>query len=415
MSGIRWAATAAVAVMVFAIGGCGAAGFSGLYNTPLPGGADVGDHPYQITAEFADVLDLVPQAAVKANDVPIGRVDRIELAPDTKFAIVTMTLNGDIALPANADAELRQSSLLGEKFVEIHPSPDEQAKGRLGEGAVIPLSKTSRNAEIEEVLGALSLLLNGGGVEQLETIVHELNSVLSGNEAEIRALLSHVDTIATELDSHKGEIVRAIDGLDRLSSTLVEQTGNLTLALDDLAPGLRVVTEQRDQLVSMLQALDELSDVAVETVNQSRDQLVANLRALEPTLRKLAEAGQNLPIAMKILPTYPLPSVAGAVVEGDYANVRARLDLNLDSIFRNLTSSSQPPVQLPDNAAPEVNSPGGTDDRDVPDPAPADGTPSEPTEASTPPALPLPLSAPTGETPGSGRPDGLLGSLLGGD
>jgi phospholipid/cholesterol/gamma-HCH transport system substrate-binding protein len=165
-----------------------------------------------------------------------------------------------------------------------------------------------------------------------------------------------------------------------------------------------VVTEQRDQLVGMLQALDELSGAAVETVNQSRDQLVANLRALEPTLRKLAEAGQNLPIAMKILPTYLLPSVAGVMFKGDYANVRARIDFNLDSIFKNLTNSSQPPFPMPDNAAPEVNAPGG------PDPAPNDSGPAP----TAPPALPLPLSAPTGETPGSGRPGRLLGGLLGG-
>lgn len=399
----RALAAAAVTALLLATAGCGEDGFSGLYNTPLPGGADLGAHPYRVTAEFSDVLDLVPQSHVKTNDVPIGRVDRVELAPNTKHAIVSMTLNGDIPLPANASAELRQSSLLGEKFVELRAPADEQAQGTLGEGAVIPLARTGRNAEVEEVLGALSLLLNGGGVEQLRTIVQELNAALSGNEAEIRALLSHVDTIATELDGQKGEIIRAIDGLNRLSSTLVQQTDNLTTALDDLAPGLRVVTEQRDQLVGMLQALDRLSGVAVKTVNQSRDQLVANLRALEPTLRKLAEAGQNLPIAMKILPTYPLPSVAGAVFKGDYANVRARLDFNLDSIYRNLANSSQPPFQTPQSTVPG--------DGDSAEPGQGqDGDTSGPAEL---PALPLPPAS-TGERNGSGMPGGLLGSLLGG-
>ena len=51
-------------VAAMALAGCGSAGFSGVYNLPLPGGADLGDHPYTVTAEFADVLDLVPQAAV---------------------------------------------------------------------------------------------------------------------------------------------------------------------------------------------------------------------------------------------------------------------------------------------------------------------------------------------------------------
>ncbi|GAB2750119.1 MCE family protein [Amycolatopsis magusensis] len=367
--------------------GCGE--FAGMYATPLPGGADLGDHPFRLSVQFTDVLDLVPQAAVKVADVPIGRVEEITLSEDTHYAVVKIVVNGEVVLPANAGAELRQSSLLGEKFVELsEPSAAERVDARLGEGAVIPLAKTNRNPEVEEVLGALSLLLNGGGIEQLQTISEELTNALSGNEADIRALLSRVDQIATELDGHKGEIVRAIDGLNRLSSTLTAQTDDLQVALDDLAPGLQVVTTQRDQLVGMLQSLDKLSEVAVGTVNASRDDLIADLRALEPTLEKLAEAGQNLPTALKILPTYPFPDAAGAVVKGDYANVRARVDLNLDSLVQNFLNSSQPPIALPQNPS-----------------------------APPPPSLPLPTAPPPLSVPGGGvlgGLDGLLDSLLGG-
>ncbi|SFQ32549.1 phospholipid/cholesterol/gamma-HCH transport system substrate-binding protein [Amycolatopsis arida] len=402
LRGLMWRGLPVVAVALagaVTLGGCGPGGFSGLYNAPLPGGADLGDHPYGVTVHFADVLDLVPQASVKVNDVPVGRVDRIELAEDTRTAVVRLSVNGDVELPANAEAELRQSSLLGEKFVELRGPTGEAAAGRLADGAVIPVSRTNRNPEVEEVLGALSLLLNGGGVEQLRTITEELNAALAGNEVDIRAFLSRVDTVATELDAHKGEIIRAIDGLNRLSSTLVAQTDNLTTALDDLAPGLRVLTEQRDQLVGMLQSLDRLSRVAVDTVRQSRDELVANLRALEPTLRNLAAAGQNLPTALKILPTYPLPSAAGAVVKGDYANVRARLDLNLDAIYRNFADSSQPPFRVP---TPDVGTAGAGP------PAPA-----LPLPAVDPPKLPD-LSPPAPGATSGGPLGGLLGPLLGG-
>ncbi|MEU0512084.1 MCE family protein [Amycolatopsis sp. NPDC006125] len=378
------------------VAGCGTAGFSGLYNTPLPGGADLGDHPYRITAQFADVLDLVPQAAVKVNDVPIGRVDSVELAPDTRSAIVHMSINGDLKMPENSFAQLRQSSLLGEKFVQLAEPAGEPAAAPLREGSVIPLARTNRNPEVEEVLGALSLLLNGGGVNQLADITRELNHALTGNEAEIRALLARVDRIATELDGQKSEIIRAIDGLNRLSGTLVAQTANLTTALEDLAPGMAVVTQQRDQLVGMLQSLDRLSGVAVDTIDASRESLLADLRALAPTLSKLAEAGTNLPEALKILPTYPLPDVAGDVVKGDYANVTARIDLNLDAIFQNIANSGKfPSIELPSNnqSSTQVAAP--------PLPIPQPATPQAQTQ-------PDPV---TGLLPGLSD---LLGNLLGG-
>ncbi|MEC3973945.1 MCE family protein [Amycolatopsis sp. H20-H5] len=386
---------AGVLAGVLALAACSDGGFSGLYNTPLPGGADVGDHPYHVTAQFSDVLDLVPQASVKVNDVPVGRVDKIDLAPDTKTAWVSLVVNGDIPLPANAAAELRQSSLLGEKFVELRAPTAEKAAGKLADGAKIPLARTNRNPEVEEVLGALSLLLNGGGVEQIQKISHELNDALAGNETGVRALLSHVDELATQLDAHKGEILRAIDGLDRLSRTLNGQTQNLTNALDNLAPGLKVVTDQRDQLVGMLQALNTLSGVAVDTVNKSRDQLVANLKALQPTLRKLGEAGQNLPNALQILLTYPFPDYAGNVIKGDYANVEATIDLDLDTLLQNLGNSSQPIIGLPGGQ--------GT------------GTPGAVplTNGSAAPPLPLPnIAPPLTPLPGTPTaPGGLLGGL----
>ncbi|NKQ56228.1 MCE family protein [Amycolatopsis sp. K13G38] len=372
--------------VMFLVAGCGSGGFSGLYNAPLPGGADLGDHPFHITARFTDVLDLVPQASVKVNDVAVGRVDRIDLAPDTHSALVSMTVNASVRLPANAFAGLRQSSLLGEKFVELAEPAGEAPTGSLGEGALIPLSRTSRHPEIEEVLGALSMLLNGGGVNQLAGITTELNRALLGNEPKIRALLSGMDALMTELDGQKADIVRAIDGLHRLSGTLDGQTANLTKALRDLAPGLQVVAEQRDQLVGMLSSLNSLSGVAVDTMYRSRDQVVANLRALEPTLTRLAEAGQNLPTALKILPTYPLPDEAGIALKGDYGNVSVNLDLDLSAILSNIENAGKVSISLPGAAAP-VTIPAG--------------------------APPLPLPVPSAPAQ-SGSPGGPLVDLLGG-
>ena len=111
---------------------------------------------------------------------------------------------------------LRQSSLLGEKYIELSPPPPEEASGKLADGALIPIERTNRNTDIEEVLGALSMLLNGGGVEQLQNIAQELNNALEGNEPDIRATLANVDTLVSTLDESKSDITRAIDGVNQL-------------------------------------------------------------------------------------------------------------------------------------------------------------------------------------------------------
>ncbi|EOD66520.1 MCE family protein [Amycolatopsis vancoresmycina] len=319
---------ATVAIGCLTLAGCSSGEFKGVYDLPLPGGADLGDHPYSVTVQFADVLDLVPQAAVKVGDVPVGRVREVRLGGDGWTAETVVEVNGDVVLPANAVARLRQSSLLGEKFVELAP-PDAAAKpaaaGRLANGATITLDRTNRNPEFEEIFGALSLLLNGGGIGQLQTINRELSKVMDGNEAQIRSFLSGVDTLMTDLDAHRSDITEALDGLNRLSATLEHRHEQVSGALTDLTPGLQALSEQRTQLVSMLQSLDRLSTVATDVVDRSRDDMVADLRALAPILGQLAAAGKNLPQSLQMLPTFPFPDSVLGAVKGDYINAYASM------------------------------------------------------------------------------------------
>ncbi|MER5989734.1 MCE family protein [Streptomyces viridosporus] len=295
--------------------------FDGIEDLPLPGGADLGDHPYTVTAELQDVLSLVPQSAVKVNDVAVGRVTRIELGRDDWSARVTMRINGDVRLPADATARLEQSSLLGEKYVQLVAPDREGGAGRLEDGGVIPVSRTSRNTEVEEVFGALSLLLNGGGVDQLRTITRELNAALGGREPEVRSLLKRVDTLVTDLDDHRGDITDALDAVNRLSATLATRKDDVGTVLTDLSPGLKTLEKQRGSLLTMLRSLDTLSGVAVSTIDASKDDMIADLEAIAPTLKALADAGADLPDSLQVLLTYPFTDEVLRGVKGDYLNV----------------------------------------------------------------------------------------------
>jgi len=186
----------------------------GVYDIPLPGGVAGGGDVYRVTVEFADVLDLVPQSAVKVNDVTVGAVEKIAL--DGWHARVRVRLLDSVTLPDNAVAELRQTSLLGEKFVSLGPPPAGGGVGRLKDGDTIPLRRSGRNPEVEEVFAALSLVLNGGGVAQLKTINVELTKAMEGHESDIKGAIRQLDTFIAGLDEHKSEVVRALDGLDRL-------------------------------------------------------------------------------------------------------------------------------------------------------------------------------------------------------
>lgn len=302
------------------------AGCTSVYDLPLPGGPRAEGRQITVRAEFADVLDLVPRSSVKIDEVTVGEVTAIDL--DGWTARVTMRVPAASDLPDDTRAELKQTSLLGEKYVALE-RPEGGGTGRLGDGDLIPLERTGRNPEVEEVLAALSMLLNGGGVGQLKVIETELNNALRGRTDDIRSLVTQLDTFVGGLDDQKAEIVRAIDGIDRLSASLAQRRGELEGVLRELPRGLAILADQREQLTTMLTSLDRLGKVGTRVVRASREDTLANLAALKPVLAQLNEAGDDLPKSLQLLLTYPFPDSSLQAIKGDYTNLHVTADLDL--------------------------------------------------------------------------------------
>ncbi|MFF0453714.1 MCE family protein [Nocardia africana] len=344
-------AVAVVGVTAVLVGSCSS---NGIYSVPLPGGADVGDHPMRIDVRFDDVLDLVPQSAVKVEGVPVGRVESIDVAPDGWTASVHTVVNSSVKLPANAHAEVRQSNLLGEKFVELSAPKEEASPDRLKDGAVIPVDRTRHAVEIEQVLGALSLLLNGGGVAQLQPIVVELNKALAGRENRVRSLLDQADTLIDGLNQQVADIQHALDGLGTLSSRVGQQSEQIGKILDELPAGIKILDEQRPQLIGLLKQLDRVGQAGVDVLDRSKDNLIRDLQALRPTLQELGRAAPDLVTAFPLVPTYPFPDEAIKSTFGGSVNTWLSVDTQIGVLMSNLGVGKPDPVYIPPKYGPPV-------------------------------------------------------------
>ena len=314
------------------LSGCG---FSGIYDVPLPGNKVNEDNGFVVSADFADALNLVPRSSVMVGDVPVGQVESVTRVG--WHARVKMLVRKDVMLPANAEAQIQQTSLLGEKFVALSPpasSPDgtSTSTGRLGAHDVIPMSRTGRNPEVEEVLGALSFVLTGGGVGQIQTITHELNDMMDGRTGKIRDVLGRVNTLVSTLNSQKGDIVQAMESINGLSKTLVAEKDTIGAALDAAGPAITVLRDQHTQLIKMLSELDKLGNVGTRVVNETKDDLIAELRHLEPVLRRLSDTGDSLVPGLVSAASYPFPMDAADAIKGDFANVVFSMQIKLTPV-----------------------------------------------------------------------------------
>ncbi|ALG85795.1 MCE family protein [Gordonia phthalatica] len=345
----RVAGMGAALVSVLTLTGC-----AGIQSVPLPGGVDVGDNPRTYKIQFDDILDLVPQSVVKQDGIPVGQVTKVEVPKDSWNAVVTVKVKNSVDLSDKASASVQQTNLLGEKFVALNESPEATpATPRQPESQTIQSSRTRTVTDIEQLLGALSMLLNGGGINQLEPIITSLNEALGDRPSAVRSLLKQSEILIGNLNRQRDDIIRAVDGVSRLSDRANQQTDQIERILNELPAGVKVLEEQRPQFVDLLTKLDDLGDVGTAILGKAHDEIITDLKALRPILSELSKSAQDAVTAIPLIPTIPFPDDLLPGVHGDSTNLFMTVDLRLLNQLEALGVGQGKPKYQP----PSVNPP----------------------------------------------------------
>ncbi|HXO50074.1 MAG TPA: MCE family protein, partial [Mycobacterium sp.] len=287
MRGRRIRATAVVVVAAAALSGCG--GWRGANSLPLPGTQGGGPGSFTIQAQLPDVNNIERNSRVRVGDVTVGNVTKIERQGWN--ALLTMTVNGDVNLPANSTATVGQTSLLGSLHIELAPPTDVPPQGKLKDGSLIPLRSGAAYPSTEQTLSAVSLLLNGGGIGQIQEITRELSTAFRGREDDLRSLITELDKFVDYLNDQTGDIIAASDSLNKLAGQVADQKPVVDKALKTIPDALAVLNGERDKLADALDALGKFAALTADSVNQSKENLVKNLQNIGPVLKSLADAG----------------------------------------------------------------------------------------------------------------------------
>ena len=330
-----------IALAVAAVSGCGAfRGFRGANSLPLPGRVGVGPGSYTIQAQMPDVQNLKQNSRVQFNDVLIGNVTKVER--QGWHALVTMSIEPDADLPANATVSVGQTSLLGTLHVELATPPGVEAKGKLHNGSVIPLSSASAYPSTEQTLGAVSLVLNGGGLGQLQDITQALSTAFTGREQDLRSLITQLDKFTAYLNDQKDDIIAALDSLNNLVGQVAEQKPVLDKALKTIPGAVTVLRDERGKIADSLGRLPPLGDLAADVLNSTKENLIKELGDLGPVEQSLANSGLALTRGLDYLtvPLFSKPPVA-KWIRGDYGNLSAIFDLTLSRLDSGLFTGTR--------------------------------------------------------------------------
>lgn len=316
---VKGLSTAVVAVLgVSLVVGCGPT----MRDIPLPGSGVSGD-TITVKVQFDEALNLAQGAQVKVNGVNSGKVQSVS-AKDFK-AIAVLKVQTSAQMRSEATARLRYTTPLGELFVDV----SNPAEGTiLRDGGELPAANATTAPTVEDALASASLLVNGGGLNQLQTVTEELNEAVGGREDTVRELLDRANTFLGEAEATTGDIDRALRAMAGLSRILKDNQSTIDAAITDLRPAAQVLRENTPEFTALLAKVVEFSDTANNVVGRTREDILQLVDQVSPVLQEFLNVRADLGPSFDDLVN--VSKLLNQAVPGDYANMR--LEMQLDQV-----------------------------------------------------------------------------------
>lgn len=149
-------------------------------------------HYTYVKARFTNIGTLNVNKQVKQNGLQVGVVSGI--AYDNGSALVTLRLNGDHAVYANATAAVSNANILGKKYVSFDPGTP--SAGPL-KGNTLSVRQTTASQSLEDILATFDPATRAA----LRSSLNELGTGVVGHGGDLNALLANAPALLTQLKS----------------------------------------------------------------------------------------------------------------------------------------------------------------------------------------------------------------------
>ena len=258
------------------------------------------DSGHHYSAVVADASELVRNNSVRLRDVQVGKVTSIGV--DRLHAKVGFTVAKDVRLPAQTNAVLRQTSMLGEMFVDLEPQGD----GQLRDGATIPLSRTRRAAQLEQVVELGGQLVNQVTADNFNRMITTFDEAWGGHPERLQKLFDAMAGASGALDANREALGATIDKVEQMAAALAPHTGELAASVNNFAAGLRALDAHRDQLAGFITGLNHLSDASADLLVKHEAKLSASGRQAKDILDQIVQHLDEFEKGLYALPDFNL-------------------------------------------------------------------------------------------------------------
>ena len=263
-------------------------------------------------AIFTDASEVVPRNDVRINDVIVGKVASVTL--DGLHARIEFTVDDDVELPADTRAELRQVSLLGEQYLALVP----EGEGRLDDGATIPLERTRRATDFEELVGAGGELAAAVSVSNVNELVNGFNRAFGADPDRLGRLLDATAATARAFNAATPDLEATIDRIEAMSRQLAPNSEALAQSIDQLAAGMTALDNHKGDLATFTTGLADFSDRMAELLTRNEQRFVQGTPQLRQVFGELVDSFGDIELWLDNF--YELNAAWSCIGDGNFLN-----------------------------------------------------------------------------------------------
>jgi phospholipid/cholesterol/gamma-HCH transport system substrate-binding protein len=232
-----------------------------------------------LTAVFPSTNNLFVGSEVRILGLQVGEVLAIE--PTGDVVRVELRVDGT-ELPAELRADLKPTSLLGERFVQLGPP---YAGGeQFPDGGEVPLSRTSVPVDIDEVLRSFDNFLRSLDRDVLATLIDTLADTFEGQGEGLNQLLDQGSESVRVLADSTEDLNALVAEFATLNETLATRDQVIGRTLDRFSIILTTLIEEREEIIASVANLRRLVVELRPLLDDHTDPLIADLETLATTL-----------------------------------------------------------------------------------------------------------------------------------
>lgn len=239
-------------------------------------------------AIMPDSVGLYVNNPVTHLGYPIGKVSKI--TPSAQSVRVDFSIEGGLAIPADAKAVTRSTSILADRALEL--VGDYESDTSMSPGGCIPLDRSLTPKSLSEVIGSSTNFINAinpEGSDNLGRVVAGIDQAVANQGPNANKLLTSASSVLDSPEQAIGDLGSISANLTELTTMLVDLNPTLKGVFDDGATS--VAREAADSLKGSTDAFNGLLpiiEVASALERELGPQIQQLLDAVSVTLRKLS-------------------------------------------------------------------------------------------------------------------------------